>query len=142
MRNGEITLMSRDLELTERIQFHSIVELKDGLTHAATRLARRTRFRGRKLGYGPMANAIIAQFLRLPEDQQAALVESGVRLLETMLESDEPRDDLVAPGSSSHQWLMPGSEEDPAVESGVAPHARVSRRNPNAKRIGKSTEPA
>lgn len=138
-----IAAMSRDLDVTNRFQIHSIPELKDGLTHAATRISRRTRFRGRKLGVGPMANAIIAQFLRLPEDQQEQLVESGVELLEAMLESDEPRDDLVAPGTSPHQWSVAGGE-DPVVRDGVpvsVPRVR-RRRDANAKGKNKTTDSA
>lgn len=138
----KIAVMSRDLDMTNRIQIHSIPELKDGLAHATTRISRVAKFRGRKLGVGPLLNAVTAQFLRLSEEQQEALAVEGLKLLETLLEHDEPRDDLVAPGSSPHHWSMAGPEGDPPVESGVALHARVSRRDSKAKRKNKSTDPA
>lgn len=105
--------MSRKLSDQDRIQTPSIPELKDGLEAVATRIARGVKFQGRKLRYGPMLNAIIAEFLRLSEGQQDAMVESGLQLLETLLESDEPRDKMVSAGTSPHQWLVAGEGDPP-----------------------------
>lgn len=128
----KIADMSRDLDMTNRIQIHSIPELKDGLTHAATRISRAAKFRGRKLAVGPLLNAVVAQFLRLPEDQQESLAVEGLKLLEAILESDDPRDDMVAPGTSPHQWLVAGGDRPVEVEmTGRPGHGR--RRKPRVK---------
>lgn len=133
--------MSRKPTDQYKIQTPSIPELKDGLEIVAQRIARNVQFQGRKLRYGPMLNAIVAEFLRLPEDQQDSLVESGLRLFESLLESDEPRDEKVAPGTSPHAWLVAGSEE-PAVHRDVAVGARSRRRDANPKRKDKATDSA
>lgn len=127
-----IAAMSRKLSNDDRIQTPSITELKDGLESVAQRIARRVKFQGRKLRYGPMLNAIVAEFLRLPEDQQDAMVESGLQLVETLLESDEPRDKMVSSGTSPHQWLVAGGENLVEVEMSARP-GRGRRRQPRVE---------
>lgn len=124
--------MSRKLTDQDRIQTPSIPELKDGLEAVATRIARGVKFQGRKLRYGPMLNAIIAEFLRLSEDQQDAMVASGLQLLETLLEFDEPRDKMVSTGTSPHRWLVAGGGDAIETEMTARP-GRGRRRQSRVK---------
>jgi hypothetical protein len=94
--------MSREPSTDHKIQFPSIAELKDGLAALTNRLARRLKFRGRKLKPGPVMNALLVHFMTLPEDEQARIIEGGLKRYEALLEYDTPRDDLVSvpPGAN------------------------------------------
>jgi hypothetical protein len=88
--------MSREPSSDYKIQFPSIAELKDGLASLTNRIARRAKFRGRKMRPGPMMNALLVYFMTLPEDEQARIIEEGLKRYEALLAFDDPQDDLLS----------------------------------------------
>ena len=89
--------MSREPSDKEKVQAPSVAEIKDALAIAQKRLARKVSFRGRKMGLGPLLNAVVIHFLGLPEDEQERIATAGVARYEQLLELDEPADDPRIP---------------------------------------------
>lgn len=85
--------MGREPSDSEKVQAPSVAEIKDAFAIAQKRLARKVSFRGRKMGVGPLLNAVVIHFLSLPEDEQERIAGAGVARYEELLGLDDPADD-------------------------------------------------
>lgn len=123
-------IMSREPSDLEKIQAPSIEEIKLELQLLAKRLGNKLTFRGRKMGYGPLLNAVVINYLSLPPEQQLQIAKVGVARYEALLASDDPVADprLVdaVPGAG-------GRNESVLI-------SRVVTQRPDAKSKGKSTK--
>lgn len=91
----KISGMSRDPTSENKIQAHSIAEIKDGFDADSKRLARRVKFRSRKLRPGPLLNAVVLHYLSLAEQERERIATDFLAVYETLLEHDDPKDDLL-----------------------------------------------
>ncbi|WP_165253528.1 hypothetical protein [Paludisphaera soli] len=128
--NRKIAAMSRDPDDKEKIQAPSAAEVKDAFVVAQKRLARKVTFRGKKMGAGPLLNALVIHFLSLDETAQERIAAIGVAKYEQILESDELIDPRIAGGVLVD-----------AIGSGVidlgrpgGKAGRTSNRDPNSRR--------
>src|SRR5208283_612602 len=75
----------REPSENEKLQAPSIPEIKDGLITETVRLARLVKFRGRKLRPGPLINAVLLHFLKMPAEERARIAQVGVAAYEALL---------------------------------------------------------
>ena len=79
----------REPSENEKLQAPSIPEIKDGLITETVRLARLVKFRGRKLRPGPLINAVLLHFLKMPAEERARIAQVGVAAYEALLGHDD-----------------------------------------------------
>lgn len=127
--------MSREPDMTNRIQFPSIPELKDGMTNTVNRLARKVKFRGRKLRPGPLMNALVLHYLTLPEEEQIAIAATSIERYESLLQSDEPVDDLKSIAAAESP-----ADDEPGGKIAVPIYSRVVQQL-DPKRKHKTAKP-
>lgn len=108
--NAKISEM-RTLSTEHRLQALSVAEIREAMEEFELKLARRHKFQGRKLKLGPILNAIVLEFMSLPDDEQEKVAVRGLVKLEVMLARDrEEGREISAP--------RPASSEKPAKRKG------------------------
>lgn len=104
----------RSFTSTYRLQGLSVPEIAGEFEEATLRVGRRFQFNGKKLKPGPLLNAIVLWYLRLPEDERVRFSGEWIaRLEESLAETDEERAAAIlkiptkkAPGRASRPGAL------------------------------------
>jgi hypothetical protein len=109
----------RSLTSTHRLQALSVPEITDEIERLVMRYGREVKFQGRKLRPGPLLNAIVLHFIRLPEAEQAHIIAGAVRELEALLADDDRAegDRPTGPGLTASLDVTDRIEDEPEDEA-------------------------
>jgi hypothetical protein len=87
----------RALSHTHRLSALSIPEVREAIDLLTLVYARKRKFHGHTLKTGPLLNAIVLQFLDLPEAERQRFAFEGLSKLEALLADEAPPAQESAP---------------------------------------------
>lgn len=125
----------------EKIQAQSIAEIKDALDRERRRLARlkdKVRFRRRVVSAGTLLNAVILNFLEMPQAEREEIARRGLASYEARLQSDDPTEIDLGITTDPPKKQAGKKRKDPIAPPGSS--AEVSLRDGKAHRHGKKAK--
>jgi hypothetical protein len=119
----------RRLTSDYKLQANSIGEITDEFDALVRRITRREelKFRGAKLRPGPLLNALIYEFLRLPEEEAARRAREALARLESFLAEEGSQSAAgEGVGEAKQGGVFSGGDESDADDASKA--AKKSKR--------------